>query len=64
MALLLAAKSHALLDGRVHVSGDDIRAIAKPVLRHRLVTSFAAESDGITTDHIVEKLFEVIREPE
>ena len=64
MALLLAAKSHALLDGRVHVSGDDIRAIAKPVLRHRLVTSFAAESDGVTTDHIVEKLFEAIREPE
>jgi MoxR-like ATPase len=64
MALLLAAKSHALLDGRVHVSGDDIRSVAKPVLRHRLVTSFAAESDGITTDHIVEKLFEVIREPE
>ncbi len=64
MALLVAAKSHALLDGRVHVSGDDIRAIAKPVLRHRLVTSFAAESDGITTDHIVEKLFEVIREPD
>jgi MoxR-like ATPase len=64
MALLLAAKSHALLDGRVHVSGEDIRAIAKPVLRHRLVTSFAAESDGITSDHIVEKLFEVIREPE
>ena len=64
MALLVAAKSHALLDGRVHVSGDDIRAIAKPVLRHRLVTSFAAESDGITTDHIVEKLFETIREPE
>lgn len=64
MAILMAAKSHALLDGRVHVSGDDIRAVAKPVLRHRLVTSFAAESDGITTDHIVEKLFEVIREPE
>ena len=64
MALLVAAKSHALLDGRVHVSGDDIRAIAKPVLRHRLVTSFAAESDGVTTDHIVEKLFETIREPE
>jgi MoxR-like ATPase len=63
-AMLLAAKSHALLDGRVHVSGDDIRAVARPVLRHRLVTSFSAESDGITTDHIVEKLFDVIREPE
>jgi MoxR-like ATPase len=64
MAILLAAKSHALLDGRVHVSGEDIRSVAKPVLRHRLVTSFAAESDGVTTDHVVEKLFEVIREPE
>ena len=63
-AMLLAAKSHALLDGRVHVSGDDIRAVARPVLRHRLVPSFSAESDGITTDHIVEKLFDVIREPE
>ncbi len=63
-ALLLAGKSHALLDGRVHVSADDIRSVARPVLRHRLVTSFAAESDGVTTDHIVEKLFEVIREPE
>lgn len=63
-AMLLAAKSHALLDGRVHVSGEDIRAVARPVLRHRLVTSFSAESDGITTDHIVEKLFDVIREPE
>ncbi|HLQ46640.1 MAG TPA: AAA family ATPase, partial [Planctomycetaceae bacterium] len=63
-ALLLAGKSHALLDGRVHVSADDIRAVARPVLRHRLVTSFAAESDGVTTDHIVEKLFDVIREPE
>lgn len=63
-AILLASKSHALLDGRVHVSADDIRAVAKPVLRHRLVTSFTAESDGVTSDHIVEKLFEVIREPE
>lgn len=60
--LLLGAKAHALLDGRVHVSTEDIRAIAKPVLRHRLVSSFAAESDGITPDHIVTKLFETIRE--
>ena len=63
-AILLASKAHALLDGRVHVSLDDIRAVAKPVLRHRLVTSFTAESDGVTSDHIVEKLFEVVREPE
>jgi MoxR-like ATPase len=61
-ALLLGAKANALLDGRVHVSSDDIRQVARPVLRHRLVTSFRAESDGVTPDHIVEKLFEVVRE--
>ena len=62
-ALLLGAKANALLDGRVHVSTDDIRAVAPPVLRHRLATSFRAESDGVAADHIVEKLFEVVREP-
>jgi MoxR-like ATPase len=62
-ALLLGGKANALLDGRVHVSTDDIRHVARPVLRHRLVTSFRAESDGVTADHIVEKLFEVVREP-
>ncbi|MCY2966585.1 MAG: MoxR family ATPase [Planctomycetota bacterium] len=61
-ALLLGAKANALLDGRVHVSADDIRYVAFPVLRHRLVTSFAAESDGITQDGIIERLFTVIRE--
>jgi MoxR-like ATPase len=62
-ALLLGGKANALLDGRVHVSTDDIRYVSRPVLRHRLVTSFRAESDGVTADHIVEKLFEVVREP-
>ncbi|HQU43863.1 MAG TPA: MoxR family ATPase [Pirellulales bacterium] len=62
-SLLLGAKANALLDGRVHVSTEDIRYVARPVLRHRLVTSFTAESDGVTPDHIVEKLFESVREP-
>jgi len=61
-AMLLGAKAHALLDGRVHVSIDDIKYVAKPVLRHRLVTSFSAESDGVTTDHIVDKLCSEIPE--
>lgn len=61
-SLLLGAKAHALLDGRVHVSVEDIQYVAFPVLRHRLVTSFSAESDGLTTDHIIEKLISVIRE--
>jgi MoxR-like ATPase len=62
-AMLLGAKAHALLDGRVHVSTEDIRNVALPVLRHRLVTSFRAESDGVFPDHIVEKLFEDMKEP-
>ena len=62
-ALLLGGKAHALLDGRVHVSTDDIRYVARPVLRHRLATSFRAESDGVTPDHLVEKLFQHVREP-
>ena len=61
-AMLLGAKANALLEGRVHVSIDDIKYVAFPVMRHRLVTSFSAESDGVTADHIVEKLFEVIRD--
>jgi MoxR-like ATPase len=62
-AMLLGAKANAMLDGRVHVSTEDIRYVARPVLRHRLVTSFRAESDGVSPDHVVEKLFEVVREP-
>jgi MoxR-like ATPase len=62
-ALLLGGKAHALLDGRVHVSTEDIRYVAKPVLRHRLGMSFRADSDGVKADHIVEKLFTSIREP-
>jgi MoxR-like ATPase len=62
-ALLLGAKARALLDGRVHVSTDDVRYVARPVLRHRLGTSFRADSDGVKADHIVEKLFTTVREP-
>jgi MoxR-like ATPase len=62
-AMLLGAKANALLDGRVHASTEDIRYVARPVLRHRLATSFRADSDGVTADHVVEKLFETVREP-
>jgi MoxR-like ATPase len=61
-ALLLGAKANALIDGRVHVSTEDIRYVALPVMRHRLVTNFTAESDGVSTDHLVTKLFEFVRE--
>lgn len=61
-SILLGAKANALLDGRVNVSNEDIRYVIYPVLRHRLVTSFSAESDGLTTDDIIRKLVDVIRE--
>ena len=54
--LILGGKARALLQGRTHVSTDDITTLAKPVLRHRLVVNFAAESDGITSDDIIEQL--------
>jgi MoxR-like ATPase len=54
--LVLGAKAHALLQGRFYVAAEDIKAVAKPVLRHRLITSFAAEADGVTTDKVVDRL--------
>ncbi len=54
--LLLGGKARALLNGRTHVSTEDIQALAAPVLRHRIVTNFAAESDGITPDQVIERL--------
>ncbi len=56
--LLLGAKARALLHGRVHVSTDDIQALAPPVLRHRIVTNFSAESDGIRPDDVIQRLIE------
>ena len=56
--LLLGGKARALLNGRNHVSTEDIQALAKPVLRHRIVVNFAAESDGITPDRVIDQLIE------
>ncbi len=57
--LILGAKARALLHARTHVSTDDIQALAKPVLRHRLVVNFAAESEGISQDEIIDRLLKV-----
>jgi MoxR-like ATPase len=54
--LILGAKARALLHGRTHVIADDIQVLAKPVLRHRLVMSFTAESEGVTTDMVIDRL--------
>jgi MoxR-like ATPase len=58
--LVLAAKAHAVLQGRYHVAADDVAAVATPILRHRLVPNFAAQSEGITPDLIVEKLLAAV----
>jgi MoxR-like ATPase len=54
--LILGGKARALLQGRFHVQVEDIQELAKPVLRHRMVVNFAAESDGITSDEVVERI--------
>jgi MoxR-like ATPase len=56
--LIVGAKARALLNGRTHVTCDDIQALAKPVLRHRLVLSFTAESEGIGPDQIIERIIQ------
>ena len=61
--LVLAAKARAVMEGRIHVSCGDIRKAAIPVLRHRILTNFAADSEGMTSMDIVRKLLEAIQEP-
>ena len=54
--LVLASKARALLQGRSHVTIDDVETLAHPVLRHRIVPTFAAEADGITVDDLISRL--------
>lgn len=54
--LILGAKARAILEGRFHVTTDDVKSVARPVLRHRILTTFQADSEGLSPDHIVEKL--------
>jgi MoxR-like ATPase len=60
--LVLGAKAHAILNGRLNVSCADVRAVAKPVLRHRIFTNFNADAEGIGPDQIVEKLISTVPE--
>ncbi len=59
-ALILAAKVRALLDGRGGVAFDDIAAVAKDALRHRVLPNFEAEAEGISTDAVIDDVLEVI----
>jgi len=58
--MVIAGKARAVLQGRYHVGIADIKAVAKPVLRHRIIPNFAAQSEGLKTDDIVEKLLEAV----
>jgi MoxR-like ATPase len=58
--LVLAAKARAVLHGNYHVSIDDIRTVAGPVLRHRIITNFNAEAEGLKPDDIVKRLVQAV----
>jgi len=62
-ALVLAGKIHALMDGRFNVATDDIRAVALPALRHRVIRNFEAEAEGITSDAVVRSVLDAIAPP-
>ena len=61
--LVLGAKARALTEGRYHVAFDDIRALSHPVLRHRVLTNFHAQSEGITSDTLIDRLLESVPMP-
>ena len=61
--LILGAKAKALTDGRYHVSFEDIKALAHPVMRHRVLTNFRAESEGVTSDALIDELLKTVPLP-
>jgi len=61
--LILGAKARALLAGRVHVTADDIRSLALPVLRHRVLVNYRAEAEGVTVDQVVARILEHVPGP-
>ena len=61
--LIFGAKSRAVMDGRIHVSCQDVRGAAVPVLRHRLLTNFTADSEGLNPADLVTRLLEAVEEP-
>ena len=56
--MVLAGKARALIDGRLNLSGDDIRELAPAALRHRLVVGYEAVADGVETDRIIEAILD------
>src|SRR5205085_299675 len=61
--LILAGKARALMHGRYHVGFEDVRALARPALRHRVIMNFHAQSERVTTDNIIDRLLKVVPVP-
>ncbi|MFO0954401.1 MAG: hypothetical protein U0835_25225 [Isosphaeraceae bacterium] len=61
--MILAAKARAVLQGRYHAGIADVRHVAKPVLRHRILTTFHAEAEGVDPDRVVDHLIEAVPAP-
>jgi MoxR-like ATPase len=61
--LVLGAKARALFKGRAHVTVEDIRALAQPVLRHRILLNYRAEAEGITVEQVIHRLLETVKSP-
>jgi MoxR-like ATPase len=61
--LILAGKVRALLLGRYNVSYGDVRALAAPIMRHRILLNFHAEAERVTTDDVIQRLLEAVPEP-
>jgi len=59
--LVLGAKAHAALQGRAHVSTEDVRAVAHPVMRHRIIPNFTAQAEGVDSDAIIDRLLSELR---
>jgi MoxR-like ATPase len=63
IALALAARAHAFLRHRGYVTPEDVKAVGPDVLRHRLVLSYEAEAEEVTSEQIVKRIFEVVEVP-
>jgi len=63
MALIIAGRAHAFLRGRGFVSPEDIKAVGHDVMRHRLILSFEAEAESVTSDELVQRVFDAVEVP-
>jgi MoxR-like ATPase len=61
-ALILGAKIRAILDSRYHVAREDLRLMAKPVLRHRMILNFEGQAEGMTSDEVIEQILKTLSE--